>query len=202
MAHIVEGGPDLADRDAGQPCPGQPVGGQLHGRGVLLRRRGGRAAGLPVHDVITAFGRVAEHRVDPAPHRPAGDKGLEGDLHLQRPAFGPLSRLEPFPQQRQVSGVRVIRRIVGGTEQVATLEITEFSPPAIWAARGVDGPVRVSVRVTVDPLDDGARSRVTLAVDFAGSGAGRMLIPVIVRPQAAREAPRTVERLRQRLEDR
>lgn len=90
----------------------------------------------------------------------------------------------------------------GGTEQVATLEITEFSPPAIWAARGVDGPVRVSVRVTVDPLDDGARSRVTLAVDFAGSGAGRMLIPVIVRPQAAREAPRTVERLRQRLEDR
>ena len=89
---------------------------------------------------------------------------------------------------------------IGGTEQVSTLEITEISPPRSWAVRGVDGPVRVTFRVTVDPLDGGARSRITLALDFEGRGPGRMLVPLVVRPQAAKEAPRTVQRLRERLE--
>jgi uncharacterized protein YndB with AHSA1/START domain len=89
---------------------------------------------------------------------------------------------------------------IGGAEQVSTLEITEFSPPQRWAARGVDGPVRVIVQVTVDPLGDGTQSRVTLALDFEGHGPGRMLVPLVVRPQAAREAPQACDRLRERLE--
>ena len=89
---------------------------------------------------------------------------------------------------------------IGGGEQVSTLEITEFSPPRSWAVRGIDGPVRVALRVTVDPVDGGAGSRVTLALDFQGSGPGKMLVALVVRPQAAKEAPRTAERLRERLE--
>jgi uncharacterized protein YndB with AHSA1/START domain len=89
----------------------------------------------------------------------------------------------------------------GGAEQVSALEITEFSPPRRWAARGLDGPVRVKASLTVDPLDGGARSRITLTADFEGRGPGKMLIPLVVRPQAAREAPKTCRRLRERLEN-
>jgi uncharacterized protein YndB with AHSA1/START domain len=100
----------------------------------------------------------------------------------------------PAPGSRFTTTTRI-----GGAEQVSTLEITEFSPPGRWAARGVDGPVRVIVEIAVEPLGDGTRSRVTLALDFQGHGAGRMLVPLVIR-QAAREAPLTCDRLRERLE--
>lgn len=97
-------------------------------------------------------------------------------------------------------GSRIIATTrIGGTEQVSTLEITELSPPRRWVVRGVDGPVRVTVDVTVEPLEGGAGSRVTLAVDFEGRGAGKMLVPLVVRPQAAKEAPKTARRLADRL---
>ena len=89
---------------------------------------------------------------------------------------------------------------IGGTEQTATLEITEINPPTSWAVRGVDGPVRVIVSVTVEPLDDGAWSRVTLALDFEGHGPGKVLVPLVVRPQAAKEAPKSCQGLKERLE--
>lgn len=89
---------------------------------------------------------------------------------------------------------------IGGAEQVSTLEITDITPPRTWAVRGVDGPVRVMANVTVEPLDDSARSRVTISLDFEGHGAGKMLVPLVVRPQAAREAPRSCQRLKERLE--
>jgi hypothetical protein len=41
-------------------------------------------------------------------------------------------------------------------------EITEISPPTTWPVRGVDGPVMGIVKGTVEPLDDGGRSRVTI----------------------------------------
>src|SRR5215211_4004572 len=58
-----------------------------------------------------------------------------------------------------------IRRI-GRTERTMTQEITEVNPPRSWAARGVDGPIRPSATVTVEPLDGGTRSRVTFALDL------------------------------------
>lgn len=90
---------------------------------------------------------------------------------------------------------------IGGSEQTSTLEITEFSAPTRWAARGVDGPVRAVVTVTVEPVDGGTRSRVTITADFEGHGAGRALVPLMVRPQAAREVPRSCQRLKERLEE-
>lgn len=89
---------------------------------------------------------------------------------------------------------------IGGTEQVSTLEITELSAPRVWSVRGVDGPVRVKVTVTVEPLPGDQGSRVTVALDFDGHGPGRMLVPLVVRPQAARQAPRSCQRLKERLE--
>jgi len=56
--------------------------------------------------------------------------------------------------------------------------------------------------VTVDPLDDGRRSRLTIEVDFERHGIGRLLVPLGVRRQARNEMPINLNTLKQRLEDR
>jgi uncharacterized protein YndB with AHSA1/START domain len=92
-----------------------------------------------------------------------------------------------------------VRRI-GGRQRVVTTEITEYDPPRRWADRGIEGPIRAIVGVTVEPLADGPRSRLTIAVDFTGHGIGRLLVPLVVRRQAAAEMPSNMTRLKQRLE--
>jgi len=90
-------------------------------------------------------------------------------------------------------------RRIGGSERTSTSEITEFSPPRAWAIRGVDGPIRADVTVTVDPVNDGQGSHVTIRLDFHGHGIGRMLLPMVAR-QARSEAPRSCQNLKKRLE--
>ncbi|MGH9045130.1 MAG: SRPBCC family protein [Acidimicrobiales bacterium] len=91
-------------------------------------------------------------------------------------------------------------RKIGGRERQVVTEITEFDPPRRWADRGISGPIRAIVVVTVEPLADGGRSRVTIEVDFTGHGIGRLLVPLVVRRQAANEMPENMKRLKQRLE--
>ena len=93
-------------------------------------------------------------------------------------------------------------RAIGGRQREVTTEITEYDPPRRWADRGIDGPIRAIVAVTVEPLADGSRSRLTIDLDFTGHGIGKVLVPVIVRRQAAREMPENMRRLKQRLETR
>jgi uncharacterized protein YndB with AHSA1/START domain len=90
-------------------------------------------------------------------------------------------------------------RRISGTERTMTQEITESVPPRSWAAHGVDGPIRPSANVTVEPLDDGTRSRVTITLDFEGHGIGVPLVP-LVRRQAQKGAPASYLNLKQRLE--
>ena len=91
------------------------------------------------------------------------------------------------------------RKIGGATREVVT-EITEYDPPRRWADRGIAGPIRAVVSVTVDPLDEGTRSCVTIELDFEGHGIGKVLVPLLVRRQATRDMPSTMLRLKQRLE--
>ena len=91
-------------------------------------------------------------------------------------------------------------RKIGGREREATTEITEYDPPHRWADRGIDGPVRAMVAVTVEPLTDRSRSRLTIELDFGGHGIGKLLVPLIVRRQAASEMPENMRRLKERLE--
>jgi uncharacterized protein YndB with AHSA1/START domain len=91
-------------------------------------------------------------------------------------------------------------RRIGRVERTMTQEITENRPPSSWAARGVDGPVRPSAKLTVEPLGDGARSRVTIALDFAGRGIGRLLVPLVIRRMARKGAPFSYRNLKQQLE--
>jgi uncharacterized protein YndB with AHSA1/START domain len=94
---------------------------------------------------------------------------------------------------------RVTRR-VGRREMTMTAELTPVTPPTHWTVRGVDGPVRGNVDGTIQPLDDGRRSRVTIALDFQGHGIGKLLIPLFVKRRVQDEMPRSLQTLKERLE--
>jgi Polyketide cyclase / dehydrase and lipid transport len=94
----------------------------------------------------------------------------------------------------------LMTRRVGFTQRVFTSEVTHVDPPRTWGVRGIDGPIRATVGVSVEGLDHGRRSRVSIDVDFEGNGIGKLIVPLVVRPQAAKEMPANLQRLKQRLE--
>jgi uncharacterized membrane protein len=91
-----------------------------------------------------------------------------------------------------------VRRI-GGAERASTSELVHVDPPRTWGVRGIDGPIRAAVDVTVEPLG-GDRCRVSIAVDFAGHGIGKLLVPLVVSREARKEMPANLARLKARLE--
>ena len=91
-------------------------------------------------------------------------------------------------------------RRIGRAERTMTQEITEINPPRSWAAHGVAGPIRPSASISVEPLNESTRSRVTFALDFKGHGVGVPLVPVI-RRIAAKGAPTSYKNLKKRLEN-
>ena len=90
-------------------------------------------------------------------------------------------------------------RRIGGTDRPATSELAYIDPPRTWGVRGVDGPIRAAVDVTVEPLS-GSSSRLTITVDFEGHGIGKVLVPLVVRRQAVQEMPANLAALKRRLE--
>ena len=106
--------------------------------------------------------------------------------------------LDP-PGPAQVGAKCLTTRRIGGANRVVTSEVTHINPPRTWGVRGIDGPIRATVDVTVEPLTQ-TSSRLTIAVDFDGHGIGRLLVPLIVRRQAQKEMPANVEALKRRVE--
>jgi len=90
-------------------------------------------------------------------------------------------------------------RRIGWANRAVTSELTDVDPPRTWGVRGIDGPIRATVDLTVDALTE-TRSRLTIAVDFEGHGIGKILVPLVVRPQARKEMPRNLATLRRRIE--
>src|SRR6266540_6063232 len=108
--------------------------------------------------------------------------------------------------QRDVLSVRMLddsrfatTRRISGAERTMIQQITHNDPPHRWAARCIEGPIRPHATITVEPVDGGARSRVTFTLDFEGHGLGVPLIPV-VRHQAAKGAPTSYQNLKRLLE--
>ena len=107
-------------------------------------------------------------------------------------------RIEGGSPPRVGSKFTTTRRI-GGVERTMTQEVAEINPPTSWAVHGVAGPIRPNANVTVEPLNNSTRSRVTFALDFEGHGIGVPLVPV-VRRMAAKGAPTSYRNLKERLE--
>jgi len=98
-------------------------------------------------------------------------------------------------------GTRAIdRRRKGRREMDVTYEITEHDPPRTFAFRGTDGPIRPVGKGTVESLDGGARSRVTIEFDFEAPGIGGKILRPMALMQARKSIPKGQQRLKERLE--
>jgi uncharacterized protein YndB with AHSA1/START domain len=97
------------------------------------------------------------------------------------------------------STVTVVRQ-VGPRKMSSTEEITELNPPRSWAVRAEGGPLMAIAKGTIYPLDGGERSRLTVAFEFETRGIGKLLLPLVVRPQVRRQLPRNEQRLKDILE--
>ena len=109
--------------------------------------------------------------------------------------------VQPQGDQPMGVGKRVqeTRRVPGG-DRTMTYEITEYEPPRQSSFRVLDGPIRAVGTVSVEPVDDGSRSRVTVTIDFEGHGlAGKVLLPV-AKTQARKQIPKDQARMKELLE--
>ena len=92
-------------------------------------------------------------------------------------------------------------RRVGPCRVRATETITELAPPRTWEVRSSGGvPVTAIAKGRIQPLDAGARSRVTITLAFEGHGVGKLLIPLVIRRQARKQLPQNSARLKEVLE--
>lgn len=102
-----------------------------------------------------------------------------------------------FPQ---IGDRCVTKRRLAGADRPNTSELVRFDPPHYWGVRGIDGPIRAIVDVTVEARSD-TGAHLTIALDFEGHGIGRILVPLLVRREARREMPVNMAMLKQRIED-
>ena len=107
-------------------------------------------------------------------------------------------RVETEGPTRVGSRATETRQIPGGQREF-TYEITEHDPPRRVAFRVLNGPVRPAGTVTIEPVDDGSRSRVTLEFDLVGHGFGKLLA-LLARRDARKRIPQDQVRLKERLE--
>jgi hypothetical protein len=91
-------------------------------------------------------------------------------------------------------------RRIGGSNRPSVSEVTHIAPPKAWGVRGIDGPIRAIVDLTVEPLTADT-SRLTISVDFTGHGIGKILVPMMVRGGARKEMPTNLATLKRCLED-
>jgi hypothetical protein len=136
-------------------------------------------------EVARSAADVFAYATDPS-HFSEWQKGLI-DGHLEPP--GPPS----------VGALCVTTRRIGFADRAVTAELVHVDPPRGWGVRGIDGPIRAGVDVTVEPLTDD-RSRLTITLAFEGHGIGKLLVPLVVGPQARREMPANLAALKTRLE--
>ncbi|MFZ0040244.1 MAG: SRPBCC family protein [Solirubrobacteraceae bacterium] len=116
------------------------------------------------------------------------------------PAWQPAVLEGALDREVCVGAICTTTRKIGGRAREIHSRITEYDPPHRWADHGIDGPIRGIVSVDVKPLDNRARSHVTIHVDFEGHGIGKALVPLVVRRQAAREMPANARRLKAAIE--
>lgn len=108
-------------------------------------------------------------------------------------------RMEHTGPEAAIGDLCITTRRIGGANRASTSRLTHLAPHRSWGVRGVDGPIRAIVDLTVEPLSE-TRSRLTISVDFQGRGIGKLLVPLIVRRQARKEMPKNLAALKQRLE--
>lgn len=98
-----------------------------------------------------------------------------------------------------VGDMCITTRRIGFANRAATAELTHIDLPRTWGVRGIDGPIRATVNLRVDPINH-TRSRLTITVDFEGHGIGKVLVPLVVERTARKETPTNLSALKEHLE--
>jgi uncharacterized protein YndB with AHSA1/START domain len=94
--------------------------------------------------------------------------------------------------------VRERRRVLGWPHELVW-EFTHYQPGARWSLRGLEGSLRPRATMTFTELDQGAATRVSLALEYEGSGLGA-LSAALAQRGAPREVRSDLSSLRRRLE--
>jgi hypothetical protein len=103
------------------------------------------------------------------------------------------------PGSPRVGARCVTTRRIGFADRPVTSEVAHIDAPRKWGVRGIDGPIRAVVDVTVEPLS-ARSSQLTITIDFEGRGVGRILVPLVVRREARKEMPANLAALKRNLE--
>jgi hypothetical protein len=199
---------DPSERDAGDPEAGRRPEGQPLGPATTRSPRQPRRPDGRRRDPVRQRSVVQDRQVEPAealgvgedvdghdppaPDREAHDREQPSTRATTTPAA-------PFTSAGRAN--RASQANASARSATAGAPRASLDAPAAAAAPGVDGPIRPAANITIDPFDDGARSRVTFALDFEGHGIGKPLVPA-VRRQALKVAPTSYRNLKERLERR
>lgn len=81
-----------------------------------------------------------------------------------------------------------------GREMQTTLEIVDLDPPRVFTLKALDGPVKFTVKHTLEPSGNGTRLTVVAEGDVPGFASG------IVAQQAKRQFSKDFKRLKEILE--
>jgi uncharacterized protein YndB with AHSA1/START domain len=123
--------------------------------------------------------------------------------HVERHAEWQEQIVEVQPEGDQPMGVgkrvRETRRVPGG-DRTMTYEVTEHDPPRQSSFRVLDGPIRAVGTISVEPVGDGSRSRLTFTLDFQGHGLGGKLLLPVAKGQARKQIPKDQARMKELLE--
>jgi uncharacterized membrane protein len=109
-------------------------------------------------------------------------------------------RKEPAGPTKVGTRAIELRETPVGTREFVS-DIVEYDPPRRLVARGLNGPVRPTETVTVEPLDEGTRTKITVGLELTGFGIGRVLV-LLARRSARAHIPRENARLKAILEGR
>jgi len=97
------------------------------------------------------------------------------------------------------SRVTETRRVPGG-DRTMTYEVTEHDSPRQSSFRVLDGPVRAVGTISIEPIGDGSRSRLTFTLEFKGHGLGGKLLLPVARVQSRKQIPKDQARMKELLE--
>ena len=120
------------------------------------------------------------------------------DKHGEWQAAIVSARQEPPGPTRVGTRNIEIRRVPGVPREIVS-EVVVYDPPRRISARGLNGPIRARIGITVEPLDNGTRSRVTQELELEGRGIGKLLV-VLARRSAPKAMSEDLTRLKQLLE--
>ena len=103
------------------------------------------------------------------------------------------------PSPLTVGSKTTVLHRMGPWKVLTTEEVVEFNPPRQFTNRGVSGPLAGVARCTIEPLNGGRRSLLTIALEIDARGPGKLLLP-LARLRARRAIPKQLKKLKKILD--